>query len=444
MKQSQWYLPYLFLGLPPLAAFSGLVLKWTGLNSKPPVECNENVVLGGASLLDSLLHSDAQLTSIVNQAATHELQIIFTQINRDEKNQPHFIQHDFRLDAHQYFDPASLVKLPTAILALEKVNTLRSLGTTRNTAMATGVAYRCQTPVPYIATSDSDSQNSVGNYIKRMLLVSDNNAYNRLYEFLGQRPLNERLAYLSYPQVRIVRRFAPCDTAANRHTNPIVFYDSSSHILYRQPAVSNPKSFDFPLGRITKGKAYKAGGKLIQQPYDFTTANYLPLQAITNMLRAVIFPSAVDEASRFNLSAADYQFLRHYLQSTPHGSRFHPFYGKSYFDAYKKYLYYGRDPEANARPSLRIYNIVGMSHGYLADVAYFADSTYHTEFMLSCVLYVNHNQVINDGLYEYSSVGLPFLCRLGQVVYDYEISRPKHHQADLSEMFSTKSTTTRN
>lgn len=56
-----------------------------------------------------------------------------------------------------------------------------------------------------------------------MLLVSDNQAYNRLYEFLGQRPLNERLAELGHPTTRIVRRFAPCDTLANQHTNPIEF-----------------------------------------------------------------------------------------------------------------------------------------------------------------------------------------------------------------------------
>ncbi|OUJ71672.1 hypothetical protein BXP70_21090 [Hymenobacter crusticola] len=376
-------------------------------------------------MLDSLLHSDTQLALVVRQAAQYELQIIYTQIDRDEKNQPHFTQHNFRLDARQYFDPASLVKLPTAALALEKLNKLRNYGVTRRCVMATGVAYRCQTPVAYVATADSDYQHSVGNYIKRMLLVSDNNAYNRLYEFLGQRPLNERLDSLGYSKVRIVRRFAPCDTAANRYTNPITFYDANGSILYKQSANRNPKPFDFPLGQITKGKAYRVGSKLIQQPYNFTTANYLPLQDITDMLKAVMFPASIAEANRFNLTSSDYQFLQYYLHSTPHSSGFEPYHSKAYFDAYKKYLYYGRRQQAISKPDLKIYNIVGMSHGYLADVAYITDSTQHTEFMLSCVLYVNKDGIINDGSYEYTTVGLPFLERLGKVVYDYEINRPK-------------------
>ena len=54
-----------------------------------------------------------------------------------------------------------------------------------------------------------------------------------------------------------------------------------------------------------------------------------------------------------------------------------------------------------------------MSHGYLADVAYFADSLHQSEFMLSAVLYVNHDGVINDGTYDYDTIGLPFLALLG-------------------------------
>jgi len=34
---------------------------------------------------------------------------------------------------------------------------------------------------------------SIAQYIKKIFLVSDNDAFNRLYEFLGQHYLNERL-----------------------------------------------------------------------------------------------------------------------------------------------------------------------------------------------------------------------------------------------------------
>ncbi|MCA8832086.1 serine hydrolase [Hymenobacter pini] len=378
-------------------------------------------------LLDSLLHASPALVPVVNRAEEYELQIIYTQINRDEQLRPTFIPHTYRLNSRQYFNPASMVKLPTVALALEKLNKLHRPGLTRRSHMRTGVAFRCQTAAPFVSSPDSDQVNTVGNYTKRMLLVSDNQAYNRLYEFLGQRYLNQRLSDLGYTDARIVRRFAPCDTAANRHTNPIDFLDPvTGQLCYQQPAAFNNQPYTFPLGRVTKGRAYQAGQRIIPQPYDFTTANNLPLQVVTEVLQAILFPEYIPESKRFQLTPNDYAFLRYYLHHTPHSSGYGPYKHSRYFDAYKKYLYYGRNPQIAAQSGLRIYNIVGMSHGYLADVAYFADSTRQTEFMLSAVVYVNKDGVINDGAYEYESIGLPFLAALGQTIYQYEA---QHHRS---------------
>lgn len=390
-------------------------------------------------LLDSLLHADPRLLPVVRRAADYELQIIYTQINRDAQNQPHFVQHNYRLDARQYFNPASLVKLPTAALALEKLNQLQKPGLSRRTPMATGVGHSCQTAAPYIVSPDSDRINTVGNYIKRMLLVSDNQAYNRLYEFLGQGPLNQRLLQLGYPDARIIRRFAPCDTAANRYTNPISFRDAlTKESVYEQPAAVNKRAYSFPLGRITKGRAFQFGGRIIQQPYDFTTANYLPLQNVTDILKSILFPQAVPAAQRFQLNEHDCAFLRYYLRHTPHSSAYSRYLSPQYFDAYKKYLYYGRNAEAQVPPSLHIYNVVGMSHGYLSDVAYFIDAAHQAEFMLSAVLYVNKDGVINDGKYEYTSIGLPFLAALGQHIYQFETKRPRAYHINLQEILDTE------
>lgn len=416
-----------------LLGFMWLMHPWLGFSAQqtPVIVPSAN-----SPLLDSLLRTDPRLLPVVHRAADYELQIIYTQINRDAQNQPHFVQHNFRLDARQYFNPASLVKLPTAALALEKLNRLHQPGLTRRTPMATGAAHTCQTAAPYIVSSDSDQVNTVGNYIKRMLLVSDNQAYNRLYEFLGQGPLNQRLHQLGYPAARIMRRFAPCDTAANRHTNPVSFRNAATRqVVYQQPAAVNPQSWPLPLGRITKGRAYQASGKIIPRPYDFTTANYLPLQDVTHILLAVLFPQAIPAKQRFDLTPNDYAFLRYYLHQTPHGSGHSLYKPTRYFDAYKKYLYYGRNSKAAVEGGLHIYNIVGMSHGYLADVAYFADSTYHTEFSLSAVLYVNKDGTINDGKYEYESVGLPFLAALGQHIHQFERNRQKQYPANLQEFF---------
>jgi len=106
-------------------------------------------------LLDSLLHTNPALAQVLNHPATYQLQLIYTQINRDAQNIPHFTQHTYHLNPHQYFNPASLVKLPIALLSLEKLHTLPS-PINRSTIMSTGTAWRCQTPVPFAAPADSD------------------------------------------------------------------------------------------------------------------------------------------------------------------------------------------------------------------------------------------------------------------------------------------------
>jgi hypothetical protein len=389
---------------------------------------------GNSKLLDSLLHTSPALAQVLKHPSTYQLQIIYTQIDRDAQNVPHFTRHTYHLNPQQYFNPASLVKLPVAMLALEKLHTLPNT-INRNTILSTGVAWGCQTSVPFAAPADSDRQATVGNYIKRMLLVSDNLAYNRLYEFLGQKLLNNRLQQLGYTGSRIVRRFAPCDTAANRHTNPIAFHTTTGDTLYTQPAQTNPRTPLPPLGPVFAGRAYKLGDRIIHRPYDFTTANNLPLTDITTILQAALFPESVTNAQHYSLTASDYAFLRQYLHLTPHASHFNAYTSSKYFDSYKKYLYYGRSPAIKPQPGLRIFNIVGMSHGYLADVAYFADSLHQSEFMLSAVLYVNQDGIINDGAYEYNSIGEPFLAQLGQLLYQYEAKRSRPVTPNLSIFF---------
>jgi hypothetical protein len=443
MKMPLWFLLHrsFIIGAGLLLTISaGAAMAIVGQDpaAKPEQEGGLLGETADSPLLDSLLRADSKLAPVLNHPARYELQVIYTQIDRDEQNRPRFTPHSYHLNARQYFNPASLVKLPVAALALEKLNQLPRPGLTRRSIMATGAAYRCQTRVPFAAPADSDRAATVGNYIKRMLLVSDNGAYNRLYEFLGQRPLNERLSQLGYPAVRIVRRFAPCDTAANRHTNPISFHSATGDTLYKEPARFNPQPYTNPLGRVLKGRAHQAGGRIVPTPFDFTTANYLPLQDVTTLLQSILFPESLPASQRLKLSSTDYAFLRHYLHAMPHESGFRLYRSAHYFDAYKKYLYYGRRPQAVLQPGLRIYNVVGMSHGYLADVAYFADSLHQSEFMLSAVLYVNQDGIINDGAYEYETIGLPFLGQLGRHIQQYEARRPRRFRPNLAGFFGSE------
>ncbi|MBI3233836.1 MAG: hypothetical protein HYZ42_07305, partial [Bacteroidetes bacterium] len=83
--------------------------------------------------------------------------------------------------------------------------------------------------------------------------------------------------------------------------------------------------------------------------------------------------------------------------------------------------------------SIRIFNIVGFSYGFLVDCAYIIDFETGTEFMLAATIYSNESEILNWNKYEYYTVGMPFLKKLGQDFLKLERERPKVYLPDLSQ-----------
>ena len=52
--------------------------------------------------------------------------------------------------------------------------------------------------------------------------------------------------------------------------------------------------------------------------------------------------------------------------------------------------------------------------------------------MLTATIYVNSDGIMNDDRYDYETIGLPFLYRLGQFFYQYDLERTRRYQPDLS------------
>ncbi|HYO22242.1 MAG TPA: serine hydrolase [Flavisolibacter sp.] len=133
------------------------------------------------------------------------------------------------------------MKLPAAVLALQKLNELGVRGLNRNTTMITGKAAPGQTPV-YNDPSSNDGRPTVAQYIPKIFLVSDNDAYNRLYKFVGQEYLNCALYKMGYNSVQLQHRLQVSLTEEqNRLTNPVTFFDTVSQRVYTKVAeISNP------------------------------------------------------------------------------------------------------------------------------------------------------------------------------------------------------------
>lgn len=381
--------------------------------------------------LEQLIRQQASpfLKDILNQPDTFHYQLIYTKIDRDKKNRPHFTNYYFRVNRHEYFNPASMVKLPTALLALEKINTLDIPGVNKYTTMLTDSAYRRQTKVRY-DSSARDYLPSVAHYVKKVFLVSDNDAYNRLYEFVGQQRLNERLWQMGYTDTRITRRFVTMNEDENRHTNPIRFMKGDS-LLYAQLPAFSPVPFNFKK-KIFIGRAHlNRQDSLINAPFDFTTHNNFPLEDMQQVLLAALFPDAVPKEKRFGLQPNDYKFLHRYMSELPSESDYPHYDTTEFFDSYTKFFMF-KAWRSKIPPYIRVFNKTGWSYGFLTDVAYIVDFKNKVEFMVSGNIYVNSDGVLNDDKYEYEETGYPFFKEVGNIIYQYELSRKRKHVPDLS------------
>lgn len=402
--------------------------KFQAIGSKT----DSNMAISGFTnaFMVELLKQHPEYFQAVLANADHKVQIIYSKIDRRKNGKPQFTDQYFNVSDSSYFYPASTVKLPVAILALQKLNELKIAGLNKNSTMITEAEYSGQSEV-YNDPTSPDGRPTIEHYIKKILLVSDNDAFNRLYEFLGQEYINNTLHKMGYKEVQIIHRLdISLSEDENRHTNPVRFFDTSGKLIYQKPIEASQLVYAW---RNTKmGAGFYRGGELINEPFDFSKKNRMSLTTLHNIVRSIIFPDAVPGKQRFKLKKEDYDFLRKYMSMTPLESKF-PFYdNENYRDNSVKYLFYGAEKTA-PKDGIRIFNKVGKAYGFLIDANYFADFENNVEFMLGAVIHCNSDGIFNDDKYDYDDVGLPFMKHLGQVIYDHELKRIKKVTPVLSK-----------
>ncbi len=388
-------------------------------------------------LIESLLKEHpAYFGDILKNRNGMNIQVIYTQINRTADGMPAFRHYYFNADKDKYFYPASTVKLPVVLLALQKLNELKDKHISRNTSMLTGASFSGHTAVFNDPTAPGGKP-SIAHYIKKILLVSDNDAYNRLYEFLGQEYINTEMKKKGYAGTEIIHRLNIfLSEEENRRTNTVKFYDSSSNLIYEQPAQRS--NFVYAARKDSIGKAHYSAGKLINRPMDCSKKNRLLLEDLHNIVISILFPDAVKASQRFNISEDDRQFVLKYMSQYPTESTSPPYADEpgNYWQGYSKFLLFGAGKEKLPQ-HIRIFNKEGDAYGHLIDAAYIVDYKNKVEFFISAVIYCNSDGILNDDKYDYDTVGMPFLKNLGQVIYEYELKRDYKFRPNLSPVLFT-------
>ena len=378
---------------------------------------------------------DKKYSSIVNNPNDYYLQIAYTQIDRNSQQEPVFTLHTFNVDNTKYFYPASTVKLPAAVLALDKLRRYESLSIDKDTKLTINSDKTWMSSM----LGDSSSENgeaTIAQFIKKIFVVSDNDAFNRLYEFLGQDHFNQRMWDLGYSETRMRHRLSiPLTAEQNKYTNSLSFFINDKKILEQQMQFSSlPLTVNSVKNLI--GKSYMQNAELIDAPMDFSGKNFFNISEQHLFLQQIMFPRNINSDKKLYLRAEDFDFLYEWMSKLPRESRY-PFYSDydKYPDGYCKFLMFG-DSNKKIPNHIRIYNKVGMAYGFLIDNAYIIDTKNKIEFFLTASVYSNDNQILNDNQYEYNELTLPFLAELGEKVYNYELSRKRNIVPDLSRFIS--------
>ncbi len=385
------------------------------------------------AFLEELLQQYPQyFDSILANRKAMNVQWIYTKIDRGANGIAALKSFYFNVDSTKYFYPAGATALPISLLVLQKMAELKNSGIDKNSTMLTENSYGTQTAALNDPTT-IDGKPTLANYLKRMLLINDAAAHDRLYEFAGQQYINDQLRKKGYPKAAIIQRLTqPVSEEENRHTNPIKFLSPWGKLIYQQPQQYNTTKF--PLRNDSLGKGYYAGEKIIDSPMDFSSYNRMSLEELNTVLISLIFPNKVTAAQRFNIAEEDRKFILKYMSQLPTESNHPPYADEEgrFYPSYNKYLWKGAKKDSSQK-SLRSFNVTGKGYGQLLDVAYFVDFDKKIEFFLAAVIDCNSDGILNDDKYDYDTIGLPFLQHLGQVMYEYEAKREKAILPELNE-----------
>lgn len=354
------------------------------------------------SPLRKVLNSELPaIKKVMENPDKYELQIMFTEVDKQESGKIVFKDYEYRVDDDVYFYPASTVKLPAAILALEKLAEYKTISKDSRFRMET-----------------DSIETSVAIEIRKILAISDNEAYNRLFEFLGKDELNGRLKSKGI-NARISHRLST-PNADDLTSKPIIFQTMDSTLTI--PRRTNKEIKSLKIESLKKGVGYMENDKLISEPKDFSKKNYFPVRSMHGMMKRLIYPELFPKSQQFKLRSKDRLELINAMMTVPRQYGYKP---KEYPDNYVKFLVLGDLGDERKPKDLHIYNKVGYAYGYLIDCAYIFNETTNKDYFITAVVHVNENGIFNDDQYEYDDIGIPFLAELGRQLVNHSGLNPQ-------------------
>lgn len=375
---------------------------------------------------------DPLVDAVLKNHEQYRLQIIYGQVTHYSEDSVSIINSSLLKEGYYY--PASSIKLPCAMLALEKLNELNIRG---DYYFRINNDYLCGNSA-HIRNSQN-SKTSFYDIIKEMLVVSNNVSYNSVYEFLTPGYMKNKLREKGLNDILVYKKFAGCSLLDNLKCNTIKFYDRNDGLLYKQDAsVLNlsemAENYSYGQNNLIGSYCY-ANHKTTKKPHDFNYNITASLENLHSSLIDLIYPNAMSNSNRWKLQESDRQFLTKVLGMFPRELEAKAYQDSTqYPDNLLKYIVFG-DPSSNTKTNtIRTFSKIGLAYGFTTETAYVVDLVKGKDFFLSITMYTNQNKTINDGIYQYEQISKPFFGKLGMLLLEYEAQRGQPFSPEFSQI----------
>jgi len=336
----------------------------------------------------------------------------------EKDGKPTLVHSGWRVDA-EYFYPASTVKLVASAVALEHLNLVKGSlapAADERTPLAFHALFKGEALEAEDASNVEGGVITLEHLIRKALIISDNAAYNRLYDFCGQQFLNERAWRAGLISAKLSHRLSTtqslvdakrtCAIELRLPTGPVVMEAQWSNV--GELGVIGPKG-------VYVGKGHRDRGGDVKRPMSFFYKNYLSLSDHQLALARIVRPDITLRGEPFEITDAQRALLMDALSVYPGDSK-NPIYDREkYPDSYAKPFLPGVArviPKAN----IKIYDKIGVAYGFVTDTAYIVDVESGKSFFLAATIYANSDEILNDDAYDYDTVAFPFFANLAEVV----------------------------
>ncbi len=388
--------------------------------------CCGGCALGAPSVAPNLepvlrQHLAASALAALGSASIYRVQALISTVDAVPGRAPRLRRSGYRLGA-EYFYPASAIKLAAAVAALQAIERLGAANGSIelvDSPFEIAALFPGDRPQQEDATNLAGGRITVAHELRTLALVSDNQAFNRLYDLVGYEELNAAMHRLGHGSTVITHRLSESRTIPDPRASAAVTFHPAGHPPIVVPARTSTRVLANQAPGLLIGTAYIRGAKTIQEPMDFTQRNGISLLDLQNLLVSVVRPDIALTGPPLRLTPSHRALLLDAMTRYPSESSNPVYPADSFPDDVSKFLLPGiRRVFPSTRPGERVEvtGKIGQAYGFTVENAYLRNPLNGRAVFVSAVIYTNSDGVMNDDLYEYDSIGRPFMAELGRLV----------------------------